>query len=55
MAFFKQENCSNKMASENVAFQNLLKIRKLLPPKKFGNIFWYFDMKTMTMTFDKES
>ena len=47
LAFFKQENCYNKMKnlSENITFQNLLKNRKLLPAEKFGNI----------LTFDKES
>ena len=46
LAFFKQENCYNKMnTSEHLIFQNLLKNIKLLPAEKFGN----------TLAFDKKS
>ena len=47
MAFFKQENCYNKITSvgKNLKFQNLLKNRKLLAAEKFGNIL-AFDKKS---------
>ena len=43
LVFVSKKNViiNNKMASENLTFQDLLKSRKLLPAEKFGNILGF--------------
>ena len=47
LVFVSKKNViiNNKMASENLTFQNLLKSRKLLPAEKFGNILAFKNVK----------